>query len=170
MTFVCFISEEITDKSNPQANLKSINSETKYTLEELNRDYRAPTIEINKSQSTAKADKFNAAHYSTGEVAASFTSTAMNIKLTHEAAIVHEDEVRYQRVKKKGMVCRTLLVFLLIDILGYVRLVTNLGMLNLELYCDIVPKTCENFMKHCENGYYNRTKFHRSIRNFMVVI
>lgn len=98
-----YILEEIIDKSNPQANLKSINSETKYTLEELNREYRAPTIEINKSQSTAKADKFNAAHYSTGEVAASFTSTSMNIKLIHEAAIVHEDEVRYQRVKKKGM-------------------------------------------------------------------
>ncbi|XP_018576018.1 peptidyl-prolyl cis-trans isomerase-like 2 [Anoplophora glabripennis] len=144
--------EEIIDKSNPQANLKSINSETKDTLDELNREYRVSTIEINKSESTAKADKFNAAHYSTGEVAASFTSTAMNRKLIHESAIVHEDEVRYQRVKKKG----------------YVRLVTNVGMLNLELYCDVIPKTCENFIKHCENGYYNGTKFHRSIRNFMI--
>ncbi|KAJ8927440.1 hypothetical protein NQ314_020110 [Rhamnusium bicolor] len=144
--------EEIADKSDPQACLKSVNPETKYTLEELNRDYKVPTIEVNKIESTAKADKFNAAHYSTGAVAASFTSTAMNRKLIHEAAIVHEDEVRYQRVKKKG----------------YVRLVTNLGMLNLELHCDMVPKTCENFMKHCENGYYNGSKFHRSIRNFMI--
>ncbi|KAG5897486.1 hypothetical protein JTB14_031110 [Gonioctena quinquepunctata] len=144
--------EEIADKSNPQARLKFVNPETKYTLEELNRDYKAPTIEINKAESTAKADKFNAAHYSTGAVAASFTSTAMIPRLVHEAAIMHDDEVRYQRVKKKG----------------YVRLVTNLGMLNLELYCDTVPKTCENFMKHCENGYYNGTKFHRSIRNFMI--
>ncbi|CAH1985559.1 unnamed protein product [Acanthoscelides obtectus] len=134
------------------ATLKSINPETKYTLEELNRDYKKPTIEINKKESTAKADKFNAAHYSTGAVAASFTSTAMVPKLEHEAAIIHEDEVRYQRVKKKG----------------YVRLVTNLGILNLELHCDMVPKTCENFIKHCENGYYNGTKFHRSIRNFMI--
>lgn len=51
---------------------------------------------------------------------------------------------------------------------GYVRLVTNFGPLNLELYCDVVPKTCENFIKHSANGYYNGTKFHRSIRNFMV--
>lgn len=51
---------------------------------------------------------------------------------------------------------------------GYVRLVTNLGPLNLELHCDVVPKTCENFLKHCENGYYDSTKLHRSIRNFMV--
>nr|CAI5836879.1 unnamed protein product [Callosobruchus analis] len=32
----------------------------------------------------------------------------------------------------------------------------------------MVKKTCENFIKHCENGYYNGTKFHRSIRNFMI--
>lgn len=50
---------------------------------------------------------------------------------------------------------------------GYVRLLTNFGALNLELHCDLVPKTCENFTKHCQNGYYDGTKFHRSIRNFM---
>ncbi|XP_050305000.1 RING-type E3 ubiquitin-protein ligase PPIL2 [Anthonomus grandis grandis] len=144
--------EEISDKSNPQARLKKVNPETRDTLAELEKDYKAPTIEINKKETYEKADKFNAAHYSTGAVAASFTSTSMNRTLVHEAAIRHEDEVRYERVKKKG----------------YVRLVTNLGMLNLELYCDQVPKTCENFIKHCENGYYNGTKFHRSIRNFMI--
>ncbi|KAG8224200.1 hypothetical protein J437_LFUL002654 [Ladona fulva] len=92
------------------------------------------------------------AHYSTGAVAAGFTSTAMAPQTVHEAAIVEEDLVRYERVKKKG----------------YVRLYTNLGPLNLELHCDMVPKTCENFMKLCEKGFYNKTKFHRSIRNFMV--
>lgn len=46
----------------------------------------------------------------------------------------------------------------------------NFGALNLELHCDLVPKTCENFIKHCQNGYYDGTKFHRSIRNFMVQI
>lgn len=71
-------------------------------MEELNRNYTASTIEINKVESTEKADKFNAAHYSTGAVAASFTSTAMAPKLVHEPAIIHEDEVRYERVKKKG--------------------------------------------------------------------
>lgn len=45
---------------------------------------------------------------------------------------------------------------------------TNFGPLNIELHCEMVPKTCENFLKHCKNGYYNGTKFHRSIRNFMV--
>lgn len=48
------------------------------------------------------------------------------------------------------------------------RLATNFGQLNFELYCDVTPKTCDNFIKHCLSGYYNGTKFHRSIRNFMV--
>lgn len=79
-----------------------MNPETKYTLEELDREYKESTIQLNKVESKEKADKFNAAHYSTGAVAASFTSTAMVPKLTHEPAIIHEDEVRYERVKKKG--------------------------------------------------------------------
>jgi len=42
------------------------------------------------------------AHYSTGCVAASFTSTAMVPVLVHEAAILEENEIRYERIKKKG--------------------------------------------------------------------
>jgi hypothetical protein len=51
---------------------------------------------------------------------------------------------------------------------GYVRLVTNFGPLNLELYCDMLPKTCENFLKLAQRGCYDGVRFHRSIRNFMV--
>ncbi len=51
---------------------------------------------------------------------------------------------------------------------GYVRLHTSFGDLNLELHCDIVPVTCHNFVKLCNQGYYNDTCMHRSIKNFMV--
>ena len=44
-----------------------------------------------------KADKFNAAPYSTGKVAASFTSTASARETKHEAAILEDDIVRYAR-------------------------------------------------------------------------
>lgn len=44
----------------------------------------------------------NQAHYSTGAVAAGFTSTVLAPQTKHEAAIVEEDLVRYERVKKKG--------------------------------------------------------------------
>ncbi|KAH0481719.1 MAG: uncharacterized protein KVP18_004753, partial [Porospora cf. gigantea A] len=51
---------------------------------------------------------------------------------------------------------------------GFVRLVTDLGPLNLELYCDQTPQTCHNFLLHCKSGYYRDTIFHRCIPNFMV--
>lgn len=53
---------------------------------------------------------------------------------------------------------------------GYLRLHTSLGDLNIELHCDLVPRTCENFIGLCEMGYYNDTIFHRSIKNFMIQV
>ena len=44
---------------------------------------------------------------------------------------------------------------------------TSKGGLNVELRCDLAPRTCENFLALCEMGYYDKTTFHRSIRNFM---
>ncbi|KAL0477588.1 peptidyl-prolyl cis-trans isomerase, partial [Acrasis kona] len=51
---------------------------------------------------------------------------------------------------------------------GYVTLDTNYGNLNIELYCNKVPKTCDNFLMLCERGSYNNTQFHRLIKGFMV--
>ena len=53
---------------------------------------------------------------------------------------------------------------------AYLRMHTTLGDLNLELHCDIVPRACENFLVLAENGYYDDTVFHRSIRNFMIQV
>lgn len=53
---------------------------------------------------------------------------------------------------------------------GYLRLHTSLGDLNIELHCDLLPRTCENFINLCEMGYYNDTAFHRSIKNFMIQV
>lgn len=51
---------------------------------------------------------------------------------------------------------------------AYLTMNTTLGPLNIELRCDLAPRTCENFLALCEMGYYTGTPFHRSIRNFMV--
>ncbi|KAJ0040123.1 hypothetical protein Pint_27885 [Pistacia integerrima] len=51
---------------------------------------------------------------------------------------------------------------------GYVQLHTTHGDLNIELHCDIAPRTCENFITLCERGYYDGVAFHRNIRNFMI--
>ena len=38
-----------------------------------------------------------------------------------------------------------------------VTLHTSLGDLKLELFCDEVPRTAENFMALCASGYYDGT-------------
>lgn len=143
--------DEEKAKQDPMYYIRKTNNETDSILSELEQTYKEPEKE-SKSAALSKADSRNAAPYSTGAMGASLTSTARVPVTKQEAAIIDEDVLRYREVKKKG----------------YVRLTTNLGDLNLELHCDMVPKTCENFIKHCASGYYNNTTFHRSIRNFMI--
>lgn len=45
---------------------------------------------------------------------------------------------------------------------------TSKGDITLSLTRVETPKTVENFLTHCRNGYYNNTIFHRIIKNFMV--
>eukprot|EP01138_Halocafeteria_seosinensis_P016142 gb/GECG01016471.1/.p1 GENE.gb/GECG01016471.1/~~gb/GECG01016471.1/.p1 ORF type:complete len:534 (+),score=84.49 gb/GECG01016471.1/:1-1602(+) len=94
----------------------------------------------------------------TGEVSGSFTSSSVD-PTTHQRLEdipeerILEDWWRKIRSRKEK---------------GYARIVTNLGNINVELHCDIVPRTCENFIGLCRRGYYKNTVFHRSIRNFMI--
>uniref|UniRef100_A0A670K199 RING-type E3 ubiquitin-protein ligase PPIL2 n=1 Tax=Podarcis muralis TaxID=64176 RepID=A0A670K199_PODMU len=144
-------------RSDPSYYLKNANVETRETLSELYKEFKGDEVlaATMRGPEKKKVDKLNAAHYSTGRVSASFTSTAMAPETIHEAAAIDDDTVRYQYLKKKK---------------GYVRLHTNKGDLNLELHCDMTPKTCENFIKLCKKNYYDGTIFHRSIRNFVVSI
>lgn len=87
-------------------------------------------------------------HVSTGAASKSFTSTAMNVATKNE----RERVLKELKPNKKG----------------YIRMHTNLGDLNIELHCDIVPKTCENFLALAEGNYYDGTIFHRSIPSFMI--
>jgi len=49
-----------------------------------------------------------------------------------------------------------------------VRMVTNMGTIELELYADKAPITVENFVKYANEGFFNGTVFHRVINNFMI--
>ncbi|XP_064395108.1 peptidyl-prolyl cis-trans isomerase-like 3 [Halichondria panicea] len=49
-----------------------------------------------------------------------------------------------------------------------VTLHTDLGDIKIELYCDLIPRACENFLALCASGYYNDSLFHRNIKDFMV--
>lgn len=47
-------------------------------------------------------------------------------------------------------------------------LTTNQGVIEIELFADTMPVTAGNFQKLVEEGYYDGTKFHRVIENFMI--
>jgi peptidyl-prolyl cis-trans isomerase B (cyclophilin B) len=53
------------------------------------------------------------------------------------------------------------------DKLPQVLLKTNKGEILLELYEDQAPNTVANFVSLAEKGFYDKTKFHRVIPNFM---
>ncbi|PSC74703.1 peptidyl-prolyl cis-trans isomerase CYP65 [Micractinium conductrix] len=84
----------------------------------------------------------------TGAASRAFTSTAMAPVLKNE---------RTMRVIQLQPTAK-----------GYLRLHTTLGDINVELHCDVCPRTCENFLALAESGYYDNTVFHRSIKNFMI--
>lgn len=92
--------------------------------------------------------EYVASRQTTGAASKSFTSTAMNLSTKNEREMI----LKELKPKQKG----------------YVRMHTSLGDLNIELHCDLVPKTCENFMALAQGEYYNGTKFHRLIPHFMI--
>lgn len=93
-----------------------------------------------------------------GKVAGSFTSTYVDSNYDNKLRNLSDNEIRndyYNIIKSK-------------QLKGFVRLNTNFGELNIMLYCDLAPKTCENFIELCESNYYDGTVFHRLIKNFVL--
>jgi peptidyl-prolyl cis-trans isomerase-like protein 2 len=101
-----------------------------------------------------KKTAYNAAQYTTGKAAASFTSTGLTPETSGERALLTDEEymLRPKRVKIKG----------------YARIETNLGSLNIELQTETAPRAVWNFVQLAKKGYYNGVAFHRNIKNFMI--
>lgn len=49
-----------------------------------------------------------------------------------------------------------------------IKLNTNKGIIELELFDQLKPNTVSNFIKLANEGYYNGVKFHRVIKGFMI--
>ena len=49
-----------------------------------------------------------------------------------------------------------------------VRMITSLGVIEIELDAKHAPDTVKNFMNYVENGFYKGTIFHRVIPGFMI--
>ena len=45
---------------------------------------------------------------------------------------------------------------------------TTYGDIHVRLFPEYVPKTCENFIQHAKQSYYNNCIFHRIIKQFMI--
>ncbi|KAK3698741.1 cyclophilin peptidyl-prolyl cis-trans isomerase Cyp8 [Vermiconidia calcicola] len=115
---------------------------------------RKAHAEVAKSSRTTKPLPYNAAQHTTGQAAASFTSTGLTPNTSGERAIMSDEEymLKPKRVRQKG----------------YARVSTNLGDFNLELYPEYAPKAVWNFVQLSKRGYYNGVQFHRNIKNFMI--
>ncbi|CAJ1929278.1 unnamed protein product [Sphenostylis stenocarpa] len=112
-------------------------------------DKTAARIAMHMSGDRAPVNaKMVKSRFTTGAASRSFTSTSFDP--------VTKNEFEYVKVEKNPKKK------------GYVQLHTTHGDLNIELHCDITPRTCENFITLCERGFYNGVAFHRNIRNFMI--
>jgi peptidylprolyl isomerase len=49
-----------------------------------------------------------------------------------------------------------------------VTLQTNQGNIEVELFCDVAPVACKNFIGLAKKGYYDGGIFHRVIKGFMI--
>nr|XP_039262690.1 peptidyl-prolyl cis-trans isomerase-like 1 [Styela clava] len=49
-----------------------------------------------------------------------------------------------------------------------VAMETSSGTIVIQLYWKHAPRTCTNFAELARRGYYDNTKFHRIIKNFMI--
>jgi peptidylprolyl isomerase len=49
-----------------------------------------------------------------------------------------------------------------------IKMETTKGVIEFNLFDSVAPKTCENFITHAKNGYYNGIIFHRIIEQFMI--
>ncbi len=49
-----------------------------------------------------------------------------------------------------------------------IKMETTQGTIEFTLFNSFAPKTCENFITHAKNGYYDGIIFHRVIEQFMI--
>jgi len=96
--------------------------------------------------------KLTSAAKSGGLTSTSFGSieTSSSTRLARPSEI---REARFRKMKELGSK-------------AFVQLQTNFGQINLELYCNIAPATCWNFLALCAKGYYDGKHFHRLVPGF----
>jgi peptidyl-prolyl cis-trans isomerase-like protein 2 len=133
----------------------------KHSVDQLSEDIRSQIYKKAKVDApSATSDPKHDTVYTTGEASRSFTSTSQSPPSRATASMKEKDDIEkrrdiYDQVKKSGKK-------------GYVQIMTNRGKFNVQLHCDITPIASDNFLQLAQSGYYNGTRFHRLISNFMM--
>lgn len=103
----------------------------------------------------APSSKARTAHHTTGQAAASLTSTGLTPHTS--SALAHLSEESYllhptTRIKH----------------IGYATIHTTHGALTLSLLPQHAPRAVWNFIQLAKKGYYDGVRFHRNIKTFML--
>lgn len=152
--------EEKKERIRMNSSIKRIYDEKERLAEEKKKEEAAAALENGENPEQSEPEKIykTSERYTSNEASASFTSTAEPLQPTNKLRLLTDEEELqdiYDSVRKKKQK-------------GYVRMITTGGMLNIELHCDIAPRTTDNFLRLCDNNYYDNTIFHRLIQNFMI--
>lgn len=144
------VGKYLHQRLSPSSTNTALNKKSPYT--DIN-STKAPKPASTRAN-TSKANPYNAAQHTTGQAAASFTSTGLTPHTSAALALLSDEEymLRPRRVKTPG----------------YARITTTHGALDLELLPEFAPKAVWNFIQLARKGYYDGVGFHRNIRNFML--
>jgi len=149
--------EEEDEKEKKKKDMQRLREERRKEVGDIEADDTKAAIPENNKMKIF-TDELNGAEMTSGRTSGSLTSTAMSVSYNKDTREATKEEIlRSQLDMMKKMKQK-----------GFVRLTTSLGVIDLELHCDIAPRTCTNFIGLVEKGRYNGTIFHRSIRNFMI--
>lgn len=148
------LSDAVDDQSEKLTSRINMSSTTERTIRELHEkerkekgeDHPAPQAAAAAAATTATESK--PVSQRLNAQAPGFTSSTFSAKV-----VLERDPTEVPKKTKRK---------------GYVSLQTNMGTLNIEVHCDLVPLASENFLTLCERGYFDGTKFHRSVKNFMI--
>ncbi|CAN9085525.1 unnamed protein product [Alternaria alternata] len=141
--------KEAVAKARENRKIKEQGGTTSKALANLSRNGTAAS-----TSTEPKKPAYNAAVYTSGKAAASFTSTGVTPHTSGERALLSDEDymLKPKRIKNKG----------------YARISTSLGDLNVELLPEYAPRAVWNFVKLAQKGYYSHTIFHRNIKGFMI--
>lgn len=137
--------------------------EDKKSIEDYVREINSSSESVDDIQSflslKATIDDVNPGQVATdGKASSSFTSSSVACWTSNATRLAKPSEIRdalwrtMRRLGKKA----------------YIQLQTSKGNLNLEIHCDITPRTAFNFVNLCNKNYYDHCMIHRLIPGFMM--